>query len=530
MDEILESITRRDILRILYKHKILFIIIPTILISFAYFGIQLNTPIYDSSVTMFIKGQKNTEADYYKGGYVNDVVSEHVALVSSNVVLRRVVEALKLYERPVDLEMRYSTNLKKYFMKKDFELYKQELDEMTPEQRESALFDKALNDLKSNIFASTGGDSNIFSITVSDLEPAAAVKIANSLSRSYVIFDLEQQVEELKLKYGEKHSTVIQLEDYIKNLSETLDGRILPDIEAFGPASVKIVAQALSASQHKPLPINLILTFMFLAGIFFAGVFSFVLDYFDNSLETPKDVIKYLNVPFIGSIPKRKKNNELIMSDEHLAHSSLKCVSSFQRLGDKICLLSKKENIKTILITAFQGLSDTSALIANLAIYLSRDAGKKVLIIDANLINPTLAKTLHISENSGLPDVFEGEKTFEEALVNKGKNLDLLLTHAVSYRPIALLDSSFMADLIKEVREKYDFVLVDCSMNLKRDTEPIILSSFTDATILVVNEGTDRFQDAQIVVQNLRQNGDRPIFSVLNNRKNEMPQMLYKIS
>lgn len=529
MDKILESYTLRDIIRILYRHKILFIVIPIILILFGYFGAQLNTPTYDAEVKMLVKGKMKTEADYYQSGLLG-VAAEHVELVYSNVVLRRVVEALKLYERPIDLEMRYSSDLKKYFMKKNFKLYKQTLQEMTPEQRKSALFDKALNDLKSNVFAASPEDSNIYRITVSDFEPALAIKIANALSRSYVIFDLEQQVEELKLKYGEKHSTVIQLQDYIQHFSETLDGRMLSDIEAFGPASVKIVAQAISASQHKPLPINLILVLMFLAGIFFAVIFSFVLDYFDNSLETPKDVIKYLNVPFIGSIPKRKKNDELIMSDEHLAQSSLKCVNSFQRLGDKICFLSKKENIKTILITAFHAFSDTSALIANLGIYLSRDAGKKVLIIDANLKNPTLAKAFHISENSGLPEVFERKKIFEEAVVNKGKNLDILLSHTVSYRPITLLDSSFMADLIKEARNKYDFVIVDCGADLKRDTEPIMLSSFTDATILVVNEGIDKFQDAQIVVQNLRQNSDRLIFSVLNNRKDEMPQILYKIS
>ena len=529
MDEILEKITLRDILRLLYRHKILFIVVPTILILFAYFGAELHTPTYDATVTMFIKARKTTEADYYQaaGG---EITSEHTALVSSNLVLRRVVEALKLYERPIDLEMQHSTNLKKYFMKKNFELYKQQLQEMTPEQRKLALFDKALNDLKSNIFASTQGEGNIFSINVSDLESAKAVQISNALSRSYVIFDLEQQVEELKLKYGEKHSTVIQLQNYIEYFSETLDGRILPDLEAFGPASVKIVAQAISASQHKPLPVNLILLFMFLSGIFLAGIFSFVLDYFDNSLKTPKDIIKYLNVPLLGTIPKRKKKDELIMSDEHLARSSLKCVSSFQRLGDKICLLSKKDNIKTILITAFQELGDTSALIANLGIYLSRDAGKKVLIIDANLKNPTLANALHISDNSGLPDVFENKKTFEEAVVKAGENLDLLLSHTVSYRPITLLDSSFMSDLIEEARDKYDFVIIDCSANRLSDTDPVIISSLTDAVIVVINEGKDRYPAVQIAIGNITQNSNKPIFAVLNNRKENLPNILYKIS
>jgi len=531
MEKYLESYTLRDILRILYRYKILFLVIPTILILFAYIGGELKTPTYEATVTMLIKGQKKTEADYYSNRGADNKTSEHTALISSNLVLRRVVEALKLYERPIDLEMQHSSDLKKYFMKKDFERYKQQLQEMTPEQRELFLFDNALNDLKSKIFASPQGENNLFNINVSDFKSAKAIQIANSLSRSYVIFDLEQQVEELKLKYGEKHSTVIQLQDYIKYFSETLDGRILPDIEAFGPASVKIVAQAMSAGQRNPLPINLILSFMFLAGIFFAGVFSFVLDYFDNSLNTSKDIIKYLNIPLLGTIPKRKKKNELIMSNPHVSKGNLKCVNSFQRLGDKLCLLAKKQNIKSIMITSFQEFSDASALIANLGIYLSRDAGKKVLIIDSNLKNPSLDKVFGLNgTSSGLPDVYEGRKTFAEALSKIGNNLDLLSSHEVDYRPIILLDSPFFANLIKEAKEKYDFIIIDCSTKLRYDADYVIISSLTDAVIVVINEGKDRYPDVQIAIGNITQNSNKPIFAVLNNRKEHLPKILHKIS
>lgn len=522
MEKSLESYTLRDIFRIVYSNKVFFIIFPLLLTVPAYIAYKLITPTYVASVKMYVKASKKTEADFYSNISTPDIISDHAQLFTSNIVLNRVVESLKLYETPYDYEKQYATSMKRFFMGKNDKKMNKSDNSIGP--------DGAKGMLLSNMAIMPSGESNIFNVQYVDFDPGRASRIANSLSRSYIIFDLEQQIEELKLKYGEKHSTVLQLENYIEEYTKYLDGRLIPDIDVMGPASVKIIAQADNAYMKGKVSLTLLLLFAVFTGIFLAAIFAALVEYTNSTFKTPKEVVKYLNVPFIGSIPKRKKNDELIMSDEHLAKSSLKCVNSFQRLGDKLCLLSKKNNIKTILITAFQELGDTSALIANLGIYLSRDAGKKVLIIDANLLNPKLAKVFHISENLGLPDVLEKKKTFQEARVNKGKNLDLLLSHTVSYRPIALLDSSFMADLIKEVRDEYDFVLIDCSVNLKHDTEPVVLSSYTDAVILVVTEGVDRFQDAQIVVKNLGQNGDRVIFSVLNNRKEDMPNVLYKIS
>ena len=57
--------------------------------------------------------------------------------------------------------------------------------------------------------------------------PVAAAVIANVVSRSYVIFDLEQQLAELKLKYGRKHPTVNHIEESIEGLMETLSGELM---------------------------------------------------------------------------------------------------------------------------------------------------------------------------------------------------------------------------------------------------------------------------------------------------------------
>ncbi len=540
-----EQIVLRDYLRIFYRHKIFFIIIPISLMLPLYLGFKLATPAYVAEVKMFVKAQKKTEAEYYRAtSGSQSVTSEHIELVKSNIVLKRVVEALKLYERPIDYEKKFASPLKAALidrrLKKSMSRIKKmspERKNISPQQTEDESVDGAIGNLSSSISVVPVKDSSLFTISVTDFNPAMAIIIANSVSRSYVMFDLEQQIEELKLKYGEKHSTVIQLENYVQDFQKTLDGNPIPDIEAIGPASVKIIAQAAGASPAGGVSKNVLLVAIFVVGIFSAGMFSFLVEYFDNTLRTPKDIVRNLNLPFLGSMPKRKKGNMLVMAEPNTANkSNLKCVDAFQRLGDKICLLSKNQNIRSILATAIdENSGDVSAVIANIGIYLSRDAGKKVLLIDANLKNPTLCNVLNLPlpETSGLVELFKGEKTFKEAVVSVGENLDILTAKPAQFRPIKLLDSAFMASLIEESKCQYDFVFVGCGVNLRLESDPVILSAYIDAVMFIIDEGKDRTPDVQIAIESLKQNhggNGNFIFTVLNNRKKDMPKILYKIS
>ncbi len=127
---------------------------------------------------------------------------------------------------------------------------------------------------------------------------------------------------ELELKYGKKHSTVIQLTNYIEEFSETLHGEHIPPIEAFGPASIKIVLQAGAAFPAIFVNRTILFSMAFFSGIFLSIVFSFFLDFYDQTIKSPRDVTKLLNIPFLGSIPKRKTKDKLVISETNPAHSS----------------------------------------------------------------------------------------------------------------------------------------------------------------------------------------------------------------
>jgi capsular polysaccharide biosynthesis protein len=520
-----DSLSLKDIIRVFFSHKIFFIIFPLLFAIMAYVGYELNTPKYFASVKMLVKGTKLTESDFYKAIYGQDIMSDHAELLKSNIVVSRVVDALKLYEVPSNIERQYASPIKKALI--DYRSKKKGVVNSNEKQDINMLSIIAAGRLQSQITVDAIKTSNLFKITVADYNPAQAFKIVNSLSRSYIIFDLEQQVEELKLKYGEKHSTVIQLENYILQFMETLDGELIKDMKVIGPASIKIIAQSEGAYRKPKASKSMLIIFAMVGGMLVAIGFAASIEFLDSTLRKPHDIISNFEIPFLGSIPKRKKKNLLIMSDEYVK-TNLSCVNAFQRLGDQVLLTAKEKKIKSLLVTSITGSEDSSALVANLVLYLSRDIGKRVLAIDANLKDAGLSKIFKAKSEAGIIDMFEDKVLLEDAVLEINKNLHVLTSKSVDFRPIKMLDTPFMSNLINEGESRYDIVLVDCNVNMNLDSDPVILAAITDAVIVVINEGKDTVREVQIALDSLRKVKDILILTVLNNRKEDIPSALYK--
>jgi|Deesub1362A_J573_1020465.scaffolds.fasta_scaffold00373_31 capsular polysaccharide biosynthesis protein len=520
----------RDFLRVLYKHRLMIIIVFITVMSSVYIGVQMKTPTYQASVKMLVTGKMPKGLEYQKLVGSGSLTDTHMELVKSKKVIERAAIALKLYERPLDYEKKYASWLKRILIERKVKRVKKELEKMSPEGRRLFYFNRAVSILTNSIYTSkTKDQSSIFLITARDFNPREAIRMANVVSRSYVIFDLETQIAELNLIYGEMNPTILKLRSFIDKLKESLDGRLLSDLDALGPASVKIISQAESAQLVKTRgKFNLYivgLIFSIISGI----VLSFGLEYIDQTVKGPKDVDRFFKIPFIGSIPKRKKKDILIMNTPS-GSDKLECVRAFQRVGDKVSIYLKEQNIKSVLVNSLTKPLDAASVTANLGIYLARDTGKKVLIIDSNLGSPSLSSIFGINGNPDIADVFEGKCTLNEAIKDLGDNLYLLPSRAVQFRPIKLIDSPFMANLIRGVKDQYDFVFIDCQANLLHDASPLILSSYVDAVMMVLSEGEDRYYQVRLAINTLKQKNNLKIFSVLNNRKKDLPKILQRIA
>jgi len=507
------SMTLRDYLRVIFRHKMVVIASIVTVIITVIIGLVFKTPVYESSVKMLISAEKQVESPYYREILMNannaGLVLTQSEIVKSNPVVGMTVRALGLYQRPLNYEKNFCSIFKKPFVISSAALLNAKIKKLPEDQKKEMLYRIAMMDLRHNIKVEPLRDTNLFIISVQDFSPIGAAVIANALSRAYIIFDLQQQLAELQLKYGEKHPTAMQLKDSIEKMQKSLNGQPLPDTEAIGPASVKIVEQADVPMRPSGLPKMTILLLAVVMSIFLGVMLAFVCEYIDPTFKSREDIERFLNLPFLGSIYQE-------------SHSEY-----YRNLAHQIYLLMKDKKLKTILFSSALSQEGVTMAVKNLGLNLLDLVGNKVLIIDANLRDPALHKILKLSDGPGLTDVLEGKITLDKAIQKADSNLSVLTSGTTSLNPITLLDSTMMQDLIKHAKEKYEVVLIDCA-ELRNYRDAVDLSTHIDGFVLIISEGKTRRPVVKELISPLEMKKVNILGAVLTNRQFVIPEMIYK--
>lgn len=595
MIAIAKSNTFRDYLRILFRHKAVIITTFITIMAATVVGVYLKTPYYEAETTMLVTASKKVKSPFYREmrAYPNEVVKTQTRLILSNPVIERTVRVLGLDKRPVDYEDQFSSGLKSLFMAPKYKNLKSEIEAMTPEEKETFLFRRAVKNLKGSIDTEMFLQTELFTISVKDFDPEEAAKIANAVSRAYVIFDLELQLAEFQVRFGEKHSSSVQLRDYISLMKARLSGELFPhEIDTIGPGSVKIIEQAVKPSRPSTINKAVVFSLAFVLSGTLGIILAFGFDRMGQTFRTPNDVERLLDVPFLGSIPKRKPDETLLLGNSNpesarhfrsfhaVDHApgkkaidkpligdanpvpakhfesfqmmdtapkrksnakplvgdtnpvAARHFQSFQNLSGQIDLLIKDKNLQSILVVDAEGSMETAAVIANLGIYLSRNAGHKVLIIDADLRSqwsPSISGIFNISNKPGLTHVLEGRISFDDAVRHMGHNLHVLPSNKTTFNPLTLVGSSMMADLIRRAGKEYDLIFISCA-DLRRFTDAVLLSSIADGTVLVINENKVKRQVVMNALVPLEKKKINLLGVVLNNRTFEIPEVIYNLT
>ena len=516
---IISNTTLRDYLKPVFRHKLV-IIITFILGSIAtYIALLFNTNVYEAKVSIYIKGVPHYESETYRSLGAPRIQQTQMAIVTSKPVLKRTVMALGLDKRPLDYEAQFCKPIKWRTSK-----IRKELDALDPEVRSRNRFGGAMAGLKRSISTEIVGNTEIFEISVKDFSAANAIEIANVLSRSYVIYDLEQQLVELNMRYGDLHPTVQQLQDNIAKMKNNLNGKEVSDIEAIGTASVKIIEQASS----NYIPIGRPKMLIFLAGIAIALGTGFglalVMDKFSNTFTSPDDFTGHLHLPVIGTVPKRVFYNMKKIGRDGSSELYESCMSD---LADQTFIFMKVQKLKTLLFVSAHPDASSSTITSNLGYYLSeRDIN--VLVMDANITNPMINTLLKLEDRPGLVDVLNGKiRSIEEAIVSQNDNLGFMPVGASHNDAAGIINDRNFKAVLKSCANKYEAIIVDCTQT-KKIHDITMLSTNVDGIVVVANEGKDRIQEIKNIINMLGKHKGNIIGGILYNRTFPIPGWLYK--
>lgn len=178
------------------------------------------------------------------------------------------------------------------------------------------------------------------------------------------------------------------------------------------------------------------------------------------------------------------------------AYKLLRTNLSFALPGDKKCkIIGVTSSLKG------EGKSTTSVNIA----YTMAQSGGKVLLIEADLRLPTLAKRLRIKSRPGLSNLLAGQCSGNEALQSSGllSNLWVMTAGDIPPNPAELLGCNNMSVALNALSDVFDVIIVDLPP-VTAVTDAVLMSSLTDGTLIVVRQDYADRASVDATVRQLR--------------------------
>lgn len=149
--------------------------------------------------------------------------------------------------------------------------------------------------------------------------------------------------------------------------------------------------------------------------------------------------------------------------------------------------LAEQENCKVVMITSPLQSEGKSITAANLAITLA-EAGNRVLLIDCDLRRPKLGRLLSLKAQAGLSDILINPSQLKENIIEYRKGVRVILAGSIPPNPSELLSSARMEALLTNLREYYNYIILD-TPPIDVVTDAAVLASHTDGVLLIVRTG-----------------------------------------
>jgi polysaccharide biosynthesis transport protein len=239
---------------------------------------------------------------------------------------------------------------------------------------------------------------------------------------------------------------------------------------------------------------------------------AFLIELLNDLIRTPKDVTTHLHIPLLGIIPDSEEDEQVEGIEPALvvrqAPNSI-LSESYRRTRTNLKLSEPGGKAKAILITSGGAKDGKTTVAVNLATTLVAE-GKKILLIDTNLRRPGLnaifaGKQTAIQTNTGLSNLLAGQCDLQQAISPSGmEGLTVIESGPMPTNPAETLGSEAMHRLIGQLRDNYDYVIIDGPPVLLA-SEAKLLAKYVDGTILVFNAAVTRRGTGMRTISELKQ-------------------------
>lgn len=174
------------------------------------------------------------------------------------------------------------------------------------------------------------------------------------------------------------------------------------------------------------------------------------------------------------------------------------------------------KNIKSIVVTSCYPNEGKSDIVFQLAKEIG-NMNKNVLILDADIRKSSYVNRYKINHKvKGISQYLSGQLNMEEIIYHTNfQNVDIIFAGPTAPNPSELLEEEVFMELIEEMREKYDYILID-TPPISNLIDAAIAAKQCDGAILVIESELVSYKVAAKAKAQLELSGCRILGAVLN--------------
>ena len=245
----------------------------------------------------------------------------------------------------------------------------------------------------------------------------------------------------------------------------------------------------------------------------------------DTTLKTVDEIRNAVRKPVFGAVPRFAiDDSELMAGTDSVPLVGALCyyhrpgsveAEAYRSIRTTLLSHAAQTGDAVFQVSSPEPSDGKTTFVSNLALALAQ-AGKNVLLIDADLRRPRVHSLFGVGREIGLVEVADGEIDFANAVKPTAvKNLSLLTAGASVPNPAELLASPQLGALISAARQDYEFVLVDAPPVLAV-SDACVVAQHTDGLLLVLQVGKNGRAAVKRSIERLETNNVRVVGAIAN--------------